>query len=123
MLNHARLLTQIARDRGIFGGTPELTPEHLGAWIVLEERWPEIAARIGAQPSLMTELEHADDAAAVADVLKLHALQIPAVPDDLLGLLEREPRLSEVISRLVHFEPAAASGSRDAEVLGIDGGA
>jgi hypothetical protein len=120
MLNHARLLTQIGRDRGIFGAVPELTPEHLGAWIVLEERWPEIAARIAEQPLLMADLERADDVDAVAAVLARNGVNMPAVPDDLVALLEHAPRLSEVVSRLVHFEPAAAWRSRDAEVLGID---
>ncbi len=120
MLNHARLLTQIARARGIFGGEPELVPEHLGAWIVLDERWPDIAARIAEQPSLLAAVEPADDLGAMEDTLRANGLELPSAANDLVALLEREPRLSDVVARLVHFEPASGSGSRHAEVLGVD---
>jgi hypothetical protein len=114
MLNHARLMTQIARDREIFGGAPRLTPEHLGEWIVLAERWPQIAQRVSAQPLVMTQLEDAHNEAAVAEILAAHGLPMPTAPDDLIALLHADPRLSEVVTRLVHFEPAAEDGSADA---------
>jgi hypothetical protein len=114
MLNHARLMTQIARDREIFGGDPKLTPEHLGEWIVLAERWPQIAQRVSAQPLVMTQLEDAENERVVATILANHGLPMPTAPDDLIALLHRDPRLSEVIMRLVHFEPAAEAGSADA---------
>jgi len=113
MLNHARLMTQIARDREIFGGAPKLTPEHLGEWIVLAERWPQIAQGVCARPLVMMQLEDADNEAAVAEILAAHGLPMPAAPDDLIALLHHEPRLSEVVTRLVHFEPAAEAASAD----------
>ena len=55
MLNHARLLTRIATERGMFGGEPELAPEHLGEWIVLLERWPSVArSSLGNEISCVT---------------------------------------------------------------------
>lgn len=122
MLNHARLLTQIAREREIFGGEPDLTPEHLGEWIVLAERWPQIARGVSTNAVLMAALENADDHAAVETILRSHDLPVPSVVDDLVDLLECEPRLSDVVARLVHFEPAAVGGSANAQVLGVERG-
>jgi hypothetical protein len=122
MLNHARLLTQIAREREIFGGDPDLTPEHLGEWIVLAERWPQIARRVSTNAVLLAALESADDRAAVETILHRHDLPVPAVLEDLIDLLDCDPRLSDVVARLVHFEPAAIGGSADAQVLGVDRG-
>jgi hypothetical protein len=94
MLNHARLLTQIARDRNIFGGEPELTPEHLGEWIVLSERWPDLARRIAVEPELMARLEAGENET------------VDAADDDLVDLLSRKPQLSAVVARLAHLDPA-----------------
>lgn len=60
MLNHARLLTWIARERGLFEEAPStLTPAHLGEWIVLTERWPALTERVAEQPAILGELEQA----------------------------------------------------------------
>src|SRR6185437_2037567 len=56
-LNHARLLTRIARERGVFGGNPALTPEHLGKWIVLSQRWVPLGQRLADDPALMRDFE------------------------------------------------------------------
>ena len=105
MLNHARLLTQIARARRMFD--QDLTPEHLGEWIVINERWRPLARRIESDPTVLGALE----TAAGHGETKLAEL-LPDVPmsradtDALLELLTEPPLLGAVAERLVHFQPA-----------------
>jgi hypothetical protein len=97
MLNHARLLTKIARERDMFGGVPALTPDHLGKWIVLGERWPKLAEQIAEQHSSIDR-----DA-------QLHSLSRASPMDpDLRRLLDGPPELAGVIERLIYFKPAAS---------------
>ena len=70
----------------------------------------------------MAELECAADRESVAATLTANGLGLPAGADDLVELLSCEPRLSGVIARLVHFEPAAAWRSAGAEVAWVDHG-
>lgn len=102
MINHARLLTHIAIDRGMFGGEPALQPAHLGEWIIMRERWPDVAARIGAHPEEMQRLEKlVEDGGDLVEALgPLDGI------DDLAHLLGHDPQLAPVIERLVRFEPA-----------------
>lgn len=104
MLNHARLLTRIACDRRMFGGEPRLLPAHLGEWIIMGERWPEVVERVVAKPSEMARLERlvaeGGDLAAALGPAPVSALA------DLEALLREEPTLSPVVERLIRFEPA-----------------
>ena len=110
MINHARLLTRIARERDVFGGAPEVTPAHLGKWIVLSERWPQLADRVLGDPNVMTELETRMKDSGVAAALA--TLEIPVTASDELDRLVRtEPTLGPVIERLVRFEPATLASS------------
>jgi VIT1/CCC1 family predicted Fe2+/Mn2+ transporter len=102
MLNHARMLTRIARDRGLFGGDPPLTPRHLGKWIVLSERWREIAEAVTADPGLMKRLERSDNLGAVLKSDRIREAPSPG----LQALLASQPALSQVVERLVYVEPA-----------------
>lgn len=97
MINHARLLTNIARARGMFGGTPELSPEHLGKWIVLRERWHGLAERIAAERH-----DIAGDG-----WLSTLTDEATAKDPELSRLLKSKPELTEMIERLVYFEPAS----------------
>lgn len=98
MLNHARLLTKISRDREMFRSGSTLEPAHLGKWIVLRERWPHLAEAL-AQPG----------AARVASDRHIPMLlpneKRPA-DDELDRLLGERPEIAAVIDRLVYFEPA-----------------
>jgi hypothetical protein len=100
MLNHARMLTRIARDRKLFGGEPSLTPAHLGKWIVLSERWREVAEAVTVDSGLMKRLERSDNLGAL---LKSERIQEASSPG-LRALLGSEPALSPVIERLVYVE-------------------
>ena len=93
--NHAQLLTEIARARHMFGGMPVLTPAHLAKWLVLREQWPAIARAIAREPEVLEHLERGEQER----------------DPELTELLESEPRLGDVIERLVYFQPA--DGRRD----------
>jgi len=98
MLNHARLLTKIAREREMFGGKPDLTPAHLGKWIVIGERWPTFAQQVVLQPQTISEVEnHGPGGEPLAGV--------PAEPD-FAEVMKADPGLAEVVERLIYFTPA-----------------
>lgn len=113
MLNHARLLTQIARARGLFTGTTPLTAKHLGEWIVISERWPEIARLVEQDPQALGRLEEwAEDG---PERLKSELGKPIEDVALLVDLLTTEPLLGDVALRLVHFE-ADAAVTRPAQV-------
>jgi KAP family P-loop domain len=107
MLNHARLLTRIARDRRLFGGDPELVPMHLGKWIVLQECWRALAKAVLGRPAVLgvLELDATKGNAALGDGLRREGIQLDHF-DALGDLLRSEPRLGLVVERLIRFEPA-----------------
>lgn len=107
MLNHARLLTKIARDREMFGGSPALTPDHLGKWIVLGERWPELAELIGDRPPTA-----GDDRGLLDLYIAPEGANANTVDRELDDLLKAPPELTPVIDRLIHFKPAEAPQAR-----------
>jgi hypothetical protein len=94
MLNHARLLTSIANERGTFGGEPALTPTQLGKWIVLIERWPAVARRVARDPALLARLEKGAFESLAPDVY---------ASDELEALIRMDPALGPVLTRLVEI--------------------
>jgi hypothetical protein len=101
MLNHARLLTQIARDRNMFGGEPRLLPGHLGQWIVLRERWPALARVIEREPSRLAEIERqaARSAAGAAFHLRVNGEDVSCTEPALLVEVVTTVPLSEMSRR------------------------
>jgi len=107
LINRLRLLIFIAQERGMFGGTPELTPQHIGKWAVLRERWPELAQALAGYPGGMTELEALAGAGPNAFGDQLKTLVPPLAGDqDLQGYCQSSTKLGPVMERLIHFEPA-----------------
>ena len=88
--NHAQLMTEIARARHMFGGTPDLKPEHLAKWLVLREQWPALARAIARDPEVLDELERG---AGKRD-------------PELVELLDSGDALGAVVERLIYFQPA-----------------
>jgi hypothetical protein len=103
MLNHLRVLLVVAYEREMLGGSPPLTAEHLGKWVVLTERWPDLARLLKLQPDWLRDLENksfeADESLANAGIGEL------ASPE-LERFLGEEPALGGVLERLVHLRPA-----------------
>jgi KAP family P-loop domain len=107
MMNHLRLRLYVSIRREMLGGAAQLTPRHLGKWVVLEERWPELVHGLVEKPGNLTKLEQAADVAALAS--KLQALGLDAEPsDDLFQFVRAEPRLGIVAEQLIFLEPDRA---------------
>lgn len=108
VFNHAQLLTEIARERQMFGGTPALNPEHVAEWVVLRERWPSVGRTVLQDPSILGHLEDAAAAGQLEAKLDLYSLQVTEL-SALVEMLKNPPALGPVIERLVYFQPARAT--------------
>ena len=108
MLNHARLLTRIARDRDLFVG--DLTAAHLGKWIVLNERWRSVAEAVTRDEELMARLEAAAaaDGGPPAAVAEQAGIAGDAAWSEVKPLLASRPPLRDVVQRLVRLDPGKA---------------
>ena len=105
--NHAQLLTEIARSRRMFGGTPSLDPEHLAKWVLLRERWPAIGRAVLKDPTILAGLEGAAAAGGLPEALAAHHIAVSDV-GSLNALLDSAPRLGAIIDRLLYFKMAEA---------------
>jgi hypothetical protein len=106
MLNHLRLAIAVASRTDLLGGEPPMEPEHLANWVVLRERWPELAAAVQADPALLDRMEATKDVARLRALGELQEHRIGA-PEALYELVTGEFRLSAHLSRLLTFAPAA----------------
>jgi hypothetical protein len=98
VLNHARVLTRVALDRHVLDGG-EVTPQHLGKWIVVSERWVDVAAYVKAKPAALRRLEHDAQAETLGDSYE------QLYTHGLADVLRQEPPLSDVVERLIRYEP------------------
>ncbi len=108
LLNHLRLTLFIAHGRGIFGGRPVLRPAHVGKWVVLRERWPELAQRLTREPDRLATLESAvANPCGFEAVLALLEVEIRSAAA-LREFCGKSPKnLGKVLRRLVHFQRLA----------------
>jgi hypothetical protein len=104
MLNHLRVLLTIAVGRDMLGGSPPLEPSHLGKWVVLNERWPELARGLKARPEKLRDFERVTTIEELEESLARLALESEPSAD-LLRFLNVSPRLAEQVERLVYLEP------------------
>ena len=109
-INRLRLLLFVAHARRAFGGTPALTPSHIGRWVAFQERWPEVAGLMIGNPPLMGELEQAPTPDARRRLLAQLAGPVAktfAEDEELRTFLaERKITLGPVMHRLIHLPPA-----------------
>lgn len=105
LINHERLYTTIAEDRGVFGGDPELTHRHLAKWVLIVEHWPRLGAALVRSPGHIDALERAVDVDGLQEIL---VATVPGVyaSTDLVQVLRDGIPLAPVLPRLVRFEPA-----------------
>jgi KAP family P-loop domain len=107
MMNHLRLRLYVSIRREMLGDGAQLTPRHLGKWVVLEERWPELVHGLVEKPGNLKKLEQTEDVTALAS--ELEALGLDAEPsDDLFRFVRAEPRLGTVAEQLIFLEPDRA---------------
>jgi hypothetical protein len=108
LINHERLYGQIAEDRHIFGGKPELTYSHLAKWVLIIEHWPRLGAALTRDPDKIGALENCTDVQKLQEELNPIDTNLRAT-DELLDVLNEAIPLSPILSRLVRFQPSATS--------------
>jgi hypothetical protein len=108
LINHERLYVQIAEDRDIFGGNPELTYRHLAKWVLIIEHWPRLGAILNRDPDKIEILENCANVEDLRHELGLIDPNIIA-SDGMFSVLAEAIPLAPVIGRLVRFEPSAIS--------------
>jgi hypothetical protein len=104
LLNQVRLMISIAIARGLFLPTNDedgqkALADRVGRWLVLRERWPDVALKVENDTSLMKTLEDSARQESVTVLQScLESQKITAVEDlmDLKVLLRKEPRLDDV---------------------------
>lgn len=121
MANHLRLLLVIAYERRMLGGAPSLTAAHLGKWVVMNERWSDLARVLKAEPSQLTTLERN----AAATGLHQNNLDVIGANEHATELLEQflkeEPKLGAVLERLVYLLPAQEPQGTEGVGYAVDG--
>jgi hypothetical protein len=106
LINHERLYRQIGEYRGIFGGDPELTYDHMARWSLIVEEWPRLGAALTRDPAIMKMLETAQDVGGLQQVLDARVPGVKAT-DDLFKVMCVDGYLSPVLARVVRFETAS----------------
>ena len=119
LLNRLRLNLFILDQQNAFMDRAKFGPEHLGKWVALHERWPELATAITRDSAFMKRIEKEvpkpAKTASKATRSKLRKLldeqRVPRRPADdgaLFKILTDPPRLAPVIVQLTSFEPEEA---------------
>jgi KAP family P-loop domain len=105
MVNHLRVLLVVAYERGMFGGNPPLAPNQIGKWVVLNERWPDLARVLKAEPEKIEGLENVS----ATDLRRaLNSEGLGNLASEELGrFFDQQPQLGGVLERLVHLKSAA----------------
>ena len=115
LLNRLRVNQIIAYRRGLFNTEPRVTTQHMGKWLVLMERWPQLGRALAAAPEKMDLLEKLSDSPAppapppglqIADPFMDSIKELTPFyvgDEDLREFLHSTPHLGPVVVRLAHF--------------------
>lgn len=124
VLNRFRVNLLIAHGRGMFTSHPRVTTQQIGKWLVLGERWPQLARSLSAAPDAIESLEqHAARPAPAPVVAAAMAAVAGGTPpawdpfmdeigrlahfylgdEDLRKFIQSKPSLTGVLARLVHY--------------------
>jgi hypothetical protein len=129
LLNRFRVNLLIAHRRGLFTSDPRVTTEQIGKWLVLSERWPQLARSLAAAPDAIGQLEAqaarplpptAEPPAAASGQGGAHRRARKPRPDpftesikvlapfyagdaDLRNFIHSKPPLADVLERLAHY--------------------
>lgn len=102
LLNQVRLMMSIATARGMFvlpsrkdssaEKWRQVQADRVGKWLVLNERWPDVAAAAADDAALMKRLEIADSDVAVRTVLELAGVTDIEDLGEFINLLKKTPK-------------------------------
>jgi len=114
LMNRFRVNLLVAHKRGLLTTDPKVTPQQIGKWLVMSERWPQLSRSLSAAPDKMTTLEAASAAPVTASLKSLAPAY--AKDEDLHRFLRSNPPLAGVLTRLVNFggDQASAAGASGA---------
>ena len=118
-INQLRVTLAVAGRRRMFDSSSPLKPQHVGKWVVLAERWPELAMKLTMHPRDIRELESLHGEEMRAKVLAW-APNVHDV-DGMCALLDSTPKLEPVLDHLVRFEPWGPPTAAAAEDAAEDG--
>jgi len=109
LINRLRVEVAVAFNRGLLRGDEKITVQHISRWLVLSERWPELAKALSIRPSEMVNLERESSKEKNSLFTQLVSELAPAyVSDkDLKGFCNTRPPLGSALVKLIHFSPIA----------------
>ena len=108
MFNQLRMLFAVAVNSGMLDDKTELTPAHLGRWIVLQSKWPDLAQALTVNPGCMQQLQASTTPDDLQNQLDSIGVQAPNT-EELLRFLQEQPTLGHVLNRLLRYVPATVN--------------
>ncbi len=116
LLNRLYFLLVVAYKRNLIS-SGKVSPEQLGKWAVLLDRWPEATRAITENPGLVGELERAARQEDVfAQACAQCTLPLASDLDDLRKFFRTEHRLAEAAYHLVYLDADARARTRAGHV-------
>jgi hypothetical protein len=112
--NHLHLVLSIAVGRAALGGSPKLEPRHLGKWVVLIDRWPELHPILSSTPEVMSKLETSADVEELEQIIgSIRPNLTVSDSEELHELVVSDPKLSIVLDRLIYLSPVGKGAPLD----------
>ncbi len=108
MLNQLRVLFAIAVNSGMLDDKTEITPAHLGRWIVLQSKWPELGQALTVNPGRLQQLQASTTPQDLQNQLASVGLQVPDT-EELLRFLHANPTLDHVLNRILRYVPTTVN--------------
>jgi hypothetical protein len=108
MFNQLRMLFAVAVNSGMLDDKTELTPAHLGRWIVLQSKWPDLGQALTVNPDRMQQLQASTTPDDLQDQLGSIGVQVPDT-EELLRFVQAKPTLGHVLNRLLRYVPATVN--------------
>jgi hypothetical protein len=108
MFNQLRMLFAVAVNSGMLENNTELTPAHLGRWIVLQSKWPDLGHALTVTPDRLQQLQASTTPDDLQNQLGSMGVQAPDT-EELLRFLQAKPTLGHVLNRLVRYVPTTVN--------------
>jgi hypothetical protein len=108
MFNQLRVLFAVAVNSGMLDDKTELAPAHLGRWIVLQSKWPELGQALTVNPGRLQQLQASTTPDDLQNQLGSIGVQVPDT-EELLHFLQAKPTLCHVLNRLLRYVPATVN--------------
>jgi ABC-type multidrug transport system fused ATPase/permease subunit len=108
MFNQLRMLFAVAVNSGMLDDKTEVTPAHLGRWIVLQSKWPDLGQALTVNPGCLQQLQASTSPDDLQNQLDSIGVQVPNT-EELLRFLREQPTLGHVLNRLLRYVPTTVN--------------